>query len=83
MVKIWSEWNENCWNYAACRFKKTCSDKNAFKVLRCVSEQSGVLKKELGITGIQIFSSYSRRFKASFKTIKKNRFSENYSGLTP
>ena len=49
MVEICSEWNENCWNYVVCRFKKTCFEKNAFKVLRCISEQSDALKKEVGI----------------------------------
>ena len=28
--------NENCFSYAACRFQKTCFEKNAFRVLRCV-----------------------------------------------
>ena len=39
MVKIWSEWNENCWNYAACRFKKARFEKNGFKVLRCPTSE--------------------------------------------
>jgi len=32
-VKFWNQKNENCWGYAACRFEKSCFEKNAFKVL--------------------------------------------------
>ena len=34
-------------------------------------------------TGIKLFSPYSRTFKASLKSIKKNRFSENYTVVLP
>ena len=68
--------------------KKTCSEKNAFKVLRCVSEQSDALKssecqRKKFCTGIKNFPTYSIRFKASFKSIKKKPFSENYTVVLP
>ena len=36
---------ENCLSYAACRFQKTCFEKNAFKGLRYVAERPGTLGK--------------------------------------
>ena len=89
MVKVWIEYNKNCGNYAACHLKKKCSEINAFQVLRCISEQSNALKKELGISNKNFLyrhknvSPYSRRFKTSFKSIKRNRFSENYTVVLP
>ena len=74
MVKIWIEWNENCWNYAACRFKKTYFEKNAFKVLRCVSEQFDALWKKLGISKKKILY----RHKTFFLILKGSRISKKH-----
>ena len=34
VVKIWNEKDKNCLSYAACRFEKSCFEKNAFKVYK-------------------------------------------------
>ena len=41
--------------------------------------KSSEFQRKKFCTGIKNFPPYSRRFKASFKSIKKNRFSENYT----
>ena len=95
VVKIWKENIENYSSYGACRFEKTCFEKNAFKVpSRCVysagSRMRGPtrLRKNAKLNRKQIFScikpfaSYSRRFKLNFKP-KKNRFSEKFTLVLP
>ena len=50
IVKNSNEKDENCWSYAACRFEKSCFEKNAFKVLKCLIEQCNALGEEFETT---------------------------------
>ena len=76
---------ENC----ACRFEKTCFEKNAFKVSSWVWETPDTPQEKREIkqtifffSCMKPFVSYFRRFKLNLKP-KKNRFSEKFTLVLP
>ena len=88
LVQIWKDNIEICSSYGACRFEKTCFEKNAFKVLSWVWETPDTPQEKREIEQKNIFScmksfaSYCRRFKLNFKP-KKTDFLKNVHWCCP
>ena len=95
VVKIWKENIENCSSHGACRFEKTCFEKNAIKVLSCVHsagiavwetpdtpQEKREIKQKEKFSCMKPFASYSRRFKLNFKP-KKTDFLKNLNWCCP
>ena len=88
MVKIWKENIEHCSSYGACRFEKTCFEKNALKVLSWVWEtpdtpqEKREVKQKKKFLCMKPFASYSTRFKLNFKQ-KKTDFLKNLHWCCP